>query len=57
MNKKKKKSKSNSDKKPLTPFEKSMSYEGGTFTPPNGIPTMTWEEALRQLGFEHDPEK
>jgi hypothetical protein len=52
MNKKKKKRKVKSDEKPLTPFKKRMSYEGGTFTPPNGKPTMTREEALRQLGFE-----
>jgi len=57
MNKKKKKSKAKSDEKPLTPFEKRMSYEGGTFIPPNGIPSMTKEEALRQLGFEPNPEK
>lgn len=33
-----------------------MSYEGGTYTPPNGKPTMTRAEALKELGFEPDSE-
>lgn len=41
----------------LTPFEKRMSFEGGTFTPPDGKPTMTRAEALKELGFEPDSEK
>ena len=51
MNKKKKKSKVKSDEKPLTPFEKRMSYDGGPIKPIDGKYTMTREEAMRQLGF------
>ena len=35
-------------------FQERMSYEGGTYTPPNGIPSMSREEALRILGFDED---
>ena len=51
MKKKKKTTKVNKDEKPLTPFEKRMSYDGGIYTPPNGTPIMTRADALRELGF------
>jgi hypothetical protein len=44
-------------KKKMTPFEKRMSYEGGLFIPPDGKPSMTKAEALKQLGFEKDARK
>jgi len=46
-----------SDSKELTPFEKRMSFEGGTFTPPDFKPTMKQAEVLRELGFERDSEE
>ncbi len=51
MKKKKKTTKVNKDEKPLTPFEKRMSYDGGPIKPIDGKYTMTREEAMRQLGF------
>ncbi len=54
MNKKKKKSKVKSDEKPLTPFEKRMNYEDDFILAFKGKPSMTREEALRQLGFKED---
>ncbi len=54
MKKKKQKSKPKRDEKPLSPFEKRMSFEEGPIAPIDGKYTMTREEALRQLGFEPD---
>ena len=51
MKKKKKTTKVNKDEKPLTPFEKRMSYDGGPIKPIDGKYSMTREEAMRQLGF------
>lgn len=51
MKKKKKTKKVTKDEKPLNPFENRMSYDGGIYTPPKGIPIMTREEAMRELGF------
>ncbi len=57
MKKKKQKSKPKRDEKPLSPFEKRMSFEEGPIAPIDGMYTMTREEALRQLGFEPDSEE